>query len=47
MSTAARERVKALSEQLAKGIPDPGTFEDIPRVRTVAGDSAGQYVTYL
>ncbi|TKA83614.1 hypothetical protein B0A55_00433 [Friedmanniomyces simplex] len=41
MSKAARARVQALSEQLVKPRPDPGTFEDIPRIPTIAGDSNG------
>lgn len=27
-----------------EGIPDEGTFEGLPRIRHVAGDSAGQRV---
>jgi hypothetical protein len=30
-----------LSEQLSKEIPDPGMFEDIPKLKRIAGDSAG------
>ncbi|KAF2189569.1 NAD(P)-binding protein [Zopfia rhizophila CBS 207.26] len=35
---------QALSEQLSKPLPDPGTFENIPKIRRIAGDSAGQRV---
>jgi len=41
---SAKQRLQALSQQLAEGIPDAGTFEDIPRIRQVAPDSAGPYV---
>ncbi|KAK0352467.1 hypothetical protein LTR91_026172 [Friedmanniomyces endolithicus] len=44
MSRAARARVQALSEQLVKPRQDPGTFEDIPRIPTIAGDSNGPRV---
>jgi hypothetical protein len=44
MSAAAKQRLHALSQQLAEGIPAEGTFEDIPRIRHVAGDSAGPRV---
>lgn len=40
----AAKRLQALSQQLVEGIPDAGTFEGIPRIRQVAGDSAGPYV---
>ncbi|KAJ5120914.1 uncharacterized protein N7515_010302 [Penicillium bovifimosum] len=41
MSAAAKQRLQALSKQLVEGIPSEGTFEDIPKIRHVAGDSAG------
>ncbi|KAL3471133.1 dehydrogenase with different specificitie [Aspergillus californicus] len=41
MPDTARQRLQALSQQLVEGIPDEGTFEDIPRIRHVAGDSVG------
>ncbi|KAJ0418482.1 hypothetical protein BJY00DRAFT_287546 [Aspergillus carlsbadensis] len=44
MTSAARQRLQALSQQLVEGIPDAGTFEDIPKIRQVAGDSAGPRV---
>lgn len=37
----AAKRLQALSQQLAEGIPDAGQFENIPRIRQVAPDSAG------
>ncbi|KAL4813429.1 hypothetical protein BDW67DRAFT_192849 [Aspergillus spinulosporus] len=44
MATTARQRLQALSQQLIEGIPDAGTFEDIPKIRQVAGDSVGPRV---
>ncbi|KAK2744850.1 hypothetical protein FQN57_004174 [Myotisia sp. PD_48] len=44
MSGVAKHRLQALSEQLVKGIPDAGTFENIPRIREVGPDSVGQRV---
>ncbi|KAL2822966.1 hypothetical protein BJX63DRAFT_2706 [Aspergillus granulosus] len=44
MSGVARQRLQALSQQLVEGIPDAGTFEDIPKIRQVAGDSVGPRV---
>ncbi|KAI9930583.1 hypothetical protein ASPWEDRAFT_467946 [Aspergillus wentii DTO 134E9] len=44
MSGAAKQRLQALSQQLVEGIPDAGTFEDIPKIRQVAGDSTGPRV---
>lgn len=44
MTSAPKQRLKQLSEQLATPPADPGTFEDIPKIRRVAGDSAGPYV---
>jgi hypothetical protein len=44
MSAAAKQRLQALSQQLAEGIPTEGSFEDIPRIRHVAGDSVGPRV---
>ncbi|CAG7996109.1 unnamed protein product [Penicillium nalgiovense] len=41
MSAAAKQRLQALSKQLVEGIPSEGTFEDIPKIRHVASDSAG------
>lgn len=42
MTSSAKRRLQALSQQLVEGIPDAGTFEGIPRIRAVAGDSVGQ-----
>lgn len=44
MTSSAERRLEALSQQLVEGIPDAGTFEGIPRIRTVAGESAGKRV---
>jgi len=44
MSTAKR-RLDALSQQLVEGIPDAGQFENIPKIRSVAGESTGPRVT--
>ncbi|KAK3640320.1 hypothetical protein LTR56_011916 [Elasticomyces elasticus] len=45
MSGSAKQRVQALSEQLVKPTTrDAGTFEDIPRIPTIAGDSNGPRV---
>ncbi|KAF1989363.1 3-oxoacyl-reductase [Aulographum hederae CBS 113979] len=41
MSTKTKVPKQPLSEQLSVGIPDAGMFEDIPKIRRVAGDSAG------
>jgi hypothetical protein len=35
---------QALSKVLSEGFPDPGMFEDIPRVRKIAGESTLPYV---
>ncbi|CDM31482.1 hypothetical protein DTO013E5_2222 [Penicillium roqueforti] len=44
MSDTAKQRLQALSKQLVEGIPFEGTFEDIPKIRHVASDSAGPRV---
>ncbi|KAJ5469151.1 hypothetical protein N7475_006903 [Penicillium sp. IBT 31633x] len=44
MSAAAKQRLQALSKQLVEGIPSEGTFEDIPKIRHVASNSAGPRV---
>ncbi|KXL45165.1 hypothetical protein M433DRAFT_148675 [Acidomyces richmondensis BFW] len=44
MAAAPKARLQALSEQLAKPRESPGTFEDIPRIPTIAGDSMGPRV---
>lgn len=31
----------SLSKELVEGPQDPGMFEDIPKIRRIAGDSAG------
>jgi hypothetical protein len=40
-SSAAKQRLQALSKQLVEGISDEGTFEGIPKIRHIAPDSAG------
>lgn len=35
---SAQIKQQALSKELSEPLADPGTFENIPRVRTVAGD---------
>lgn len=42
MTAAPKRRLSALSKQLVQGIPSEGTFETIPKIRHVAGPSAGQ-----
>lgn len=44
MTSAAKQRLQQLSEQLSVPPADPGTFENIPKIRRIAGDSASQRV---
>lgn len=44
MTSVAKRRLEAVSQQLVEGIPDAGTFESIPRIRSVAPDSLGPRV---
>ncbi|KAL8984625.1 MAG: hypothetical protein Q9205_001466 [Flavoplaca limonia] len=44
MSSAHKRRLQALSEQLSVPPADPGTFENIPKVRHIASDSTDQRV---
>ena len=45
MTASAKRRLQALSKQLVEGgIPSEGNFEDVPKIRRVAGDSAAQRV---
>ncbi|PWY94695.1 3-oxoacyl-reductase [Aspergillus sclerotioniger CBS 115572] len=44
MFSVAKRRLQALNQQLVEGIPDAGTFEDIPKIRQVAPDSVGPRV---
>ena len=44
MSGVPKRRLAALSKQLTEGIPQEGTFEDIPRIRHVADSSTGQRI---
>lgn len=47
MTSSAKRRLQGLSQQLVEGIPDAGSFENIPRIREVAQDSTGPYVSAL
>jgi hypothetical protein len=42
MPPPPRVKNQVLSRELSEGIPDAGTFEDMPKIRQVAGDSVGQ-----
>ncbi|KAL9040321.1 MAG: hypothetical protein Q9180_001978 [Flavoplaca navasiana] len=44
MSSAPKRRLQALSEQLSVPPADPGTFENIPKIRHIASDSTEQRV---
>jgi NAD(P)-dependent dehydrogenase (short-subunit alcohol dehydrogenase family) len=44
MSGVAKRRLQALSEQLVAPVGDQGNFENIPKLKRVAGDSAGPRV---
>ena len=44
MTSVPKRRLAALSQQLVEGIPSEGTFENLPRIRHVAGPSTGQRV---
>jgi len=44
MTSAARRRLVALSEQLVNPIGDQGKFEDIPILKKIAPDSPGPRV---
>lgn len=41
MTSVPKQRLQQLSAQLSAPIEDPGTFENIPKIRRIAGDSAG------
>lgn len=43
-AAVAKRRLNAVSEQLVAPVPDQGTFEGIPRLKKVAGDSNGPRV---
>ena len=45
MTSSSKNRLQALSEQLVVKLADPGTFENIPKIRRIAGDSAGPYAS--
>ena len=44
MTSAPKRRLQALSEQLVVPPADPGTFEDILKIRHIAPTSAGPFV---
>jgi hypothetical protein len=44
MTSSAKRRLAALSEQLVAPIGDQGKFEDIPILKKIAGDSNGPRV---
>lgn len=44
MTAVARRRLQALSEQLVAPIGDQGQFENIPKLKKIAPDSAGPRV---
>jgi len=41
MSAAPKRSLVGLSRELNEPRPDPGMFEDIPKIPTIAGDSKG------
>jgi hypothetical protein len=43
MTSSAKRRLEALSAQLVAPAADPGTFENMPKIREIAPNSAGQY----
>ncbi|KAL1642456.1 hypothetical protein SLS58_005530 [Diplodia intermedia] len=45
MTSAPKTKQQALSEQLSRPREDPGTFENIPKIPTIAGDSVGPRAT--
>lgn len=50
MTSAPAQRLQALSQHLQPHphpLPSAGTFENIPKIRRVAGDSVGPYVSLL
>ena len=44
MTSVAKRRLEAMSRQLVEGIPDEGSFENMPKIRHVAENLAGQRV---
>lgn len=44
MASASKPRLQQLSEQLQAPPAETARFEDIPKIRQIASDSAGQYV---
>ncbi|KAI9755732.1 MAG: hypothetical protein M4579_004162 [Chaenotheca gracillima] len=44
MTSVPKRRLQLLSEHLQVPVADPGTFEDIPKLKRIAPDSAGQRI---
>lgn len=44
-AATAKRRLAALSEQLVAPVPDQGSFEGIPKLRKIAGDSDSKRLT--
>jgi len=42
MPKDAKPPPQPLSKELAQGLEDPGTFEGIPKIREIGGESVGQ-----
>jgi hypothetical protein len=42
MPADPKKPAQPLSRELVEGLKDPGQFEDMQRVREIAGDSVGQ-----
>ena len=47
MTSIPNRRLQSSSEQLSVPAPDPGTYENIPKIREIAPNCAGQYVRTL
>lgn len=45
MTSAPKRAQPVLSQILTEGFPDAGTFEDIPKVRKIAGPATGPYAS--
>jgi hypothetical protein len=41
MTSAKKRESRGLSKELNEPIPDPGMFEDIPKIKKIAGPSNG------
>jgi len=47
MTSAEKRKQPDLSQILVEGFPEVGNFEDIPKVRKIAGPATGPYVLVL